>query len=168
MRTNLLLSSILSGSLLCGCGGGSAKSSCQSIGPDTNDAVVVGSVDNLQAAADGNLSTFATVDSQASGSYISSKGHQFPGGSSAGVFITPPSGTTAADLTVSTFIDQEQATVESATGPTLTLTPTHGDPATEYASFRTTAPFNGVKLTINRPGDVQLLVYEICGAAAVQ
>lgn len=156
--------------VLCGCSGGGsdAASSCTSIGPNTNYAVVAGGVDNLQAAADRHLGTFATFSAQGPGSYISSKGNSFPGGSNAGLFITPPSGTSAADITVSTFLDQEQATVESATGPTLTITPTNGDPATEYVSFTTTAPFNGVKLSLNTSSDVQYLVFEICGGATVQ
>lgn len=164
----------MSAVLLCSCSGGGgdggvgeggsgAKSSCQTIGPNVNFAVVAGGVDNLQDAADGKLSTFATFTALGAGSYISSKGIQFPGGSNAGVFLTPPSGTTAADITVSTFLDQEQAIIESATGPTLTIAPTQGTPATEYASFTTTAPFNGVRLTVNTPNNDSFLVFEICG-----
>lgn len=150
----------------CG-GGGSASSSCSSIGPNVNSLTTSGSVANLQSAADGNLGSFATLDTSGPGSYVSSKGVSFSGGTNAGAFITPPSGATATDITVSTFMTQEQATVESATGPTLTITKTGGDPASEYVSFKTSAPFNGVRVQINTSGAAQNLVFEICGAAEV-
>jgi hypothetical protein len=153
--------------LLGGCGdSGDALSSCVSIGPNTNSAVVAGGVDNLDAVADGALGTFATLAVTGSGSYVSSKGNDFAGDTNAGAFVTLPEGKTAADITVSTFASQEQATVESATGPTLTLTPTDHDPATVYASLMTTAPFNGVRVQANTSGEFQ--VFEICGAATVR
>ena len=151
----------------CGGGGGKAASSCMSIGSDVNSGTVNGSYSNLGAAADGNLGTFATLNSGAPGNYISSKGNSFSGGTNAGVFITPPTGATATDITLSTFMTSDSATVESATGPTLTITKTGGDPAAEYVSFKTTAPFNGVKLQVNSAGSTQYLFFEICGAAEV-
>ena len=165
IHTVLVVSTFLIAS--CGGGGNSGSSSCSTIGPNVNFAVISGGVDNLQAAADRNLGSFATLNSGASGSYVTSKGVSFSGGTNAGVFITPPTGMTASDITVSTFQTQEQATVESATGPTLTITPTPNDPATKYVSFKTTAPFNGVKLQVNTASAVQYLVFEICGDAAV-
>lgn len=155
--------------LLCSCGGGGgdAKSSCQSIGSHTNAVTTSGEAQNVPAAADGNLSTFATLTGVA-GSYISSEGNQFPGGSNAGAFITPPAGMKPTDITVSTFMTVDSTMVESATGPALVITPTQGDPATDYVSFKTTAPFNGVKLAINAASSVQYLVYELCGTATVR
>lgn len=165
VRIVLLASAFLVAS--CGGGGTSGSSSCSTIGPNVNSAVITGSVENPQAAADKNLGSFATFNAGASGSYISSEGVSFSGGTNAGVFVTPPTGMLATDITVSTFQNQEQAAVESATGPTLTITATPNDPSTKYVSFKTTVPFNGVKLQVNTVGAVQYLVFEICGDAAV-
>ncbi len=155
--------------LLLGCGGGdSSNALCQSIGPNVNGLVFSGNIDNLEAAADRNLGSFATLNAEGAGSYISSQGNSFGAGNIAGAFITPPSGSTAADITVATFMTQEQATVESATGSTLTVTPTDGDPAAQFVSFATTLPFDGVRVGINTFGGTQLLVYEICGNGAVR
>ena len=153
--------------VLAGCGGGSSAL-CQSIGPGANFLVLSGSVDNVAAVADGNLGSFATMNAVGPGSYVSSKGNSFNAGSVAGAFITLPSGSTAADITVATFTTQEQATIESATGPTLTVTPTAGDPAAQFVSFVTTLPFDGVRVAINTAGGTEVLVYEICGNGAAR
>jgi len=130
--------------------------------------VVSGGVENLDAVADGKLGSFATFSAQGAGSYVSSKGNRFGGGSVAGAFITPPSGFTAADITLATFVTQEQSTVQSATGPTLSVTATPNEPATHFVSFVTTLPYDGVRIAINTAGSTEILVYEICGNGAVR
>ena len=152
--------------LLGACSDGGDSSTCVSIGPGVNALIVAGGYSNLEAVADGSLGSFATLDAQGAGSYLSSKGNEFAGGTNAGAFLTLPAGMTAADITVSTFVDQEQATAESATGPALTLTPTDHDPSAVYASFMTTAPFNGVRVQNNTPGEFE--IFEICGAATIR
>ena len=158
--------------LLSGCGGGDhASSTCQTIGSKTGAGAINVGWDNLNAIVDGNLSTFATLYSTTPGTYVTASGAGFPAGSNAGFFITPPPGTSATDITVSTFALSESTVIESATGPTLVISKTGGDPATEYVSLVTTLPFSGVKLTINT-GTVlasqQYLIYEACGAATVR
>lgn len=161
--------------LLMGCsgggdGGGGAASSCGFVGGSTECSPIVGGCNNTVAVGDGNLSTFGEF-SAASGGFISTggaSGASFDGGTNAGVFLTPPAGMTTSNITISTFLNQSSTAVESATGPSLTITPTSGDPATEYISFGTTAPFNGVKLTVNTPDLGEFLIYEFCGAATVR
>lgn len=152
--------------VLVGCGGGGAGSSCQSIGSAPSYGTVVGGVENLDSAVDGKLSSFATLQSSVPGTFIGGGGRDFPAGSNAGLFITPPAGATVSDITVSTFTGTDTSVLESATGTGLTITRTSGDPATQYVSFVTNLPFSGVKMTINSSGDVQYLVYEVCGAAS--
>ena len=168
MRQTAMAVMVVSAGLLMGCGGASSNALCESIGPGANFLVLSGGVENLDAVADGNLGSFATFSAQGAGSYISSKGNRFGGGSVAGAFITPPSGFTAADITVATFVTQEQSTVESATGPTLTITATPSEPATQFVSFVTTLPFDGVRIAINTADNTEMLVYEICGNGAVR
>ena len=155
----------------CGGGGGHARSSCQTIGSNPNFGSVIVSADNLEAMVDGNLSTFATLYSTTPGTFVSAGGTNFPAGSNAGFFITPPPGTSATDITVSTYLLLDSSIVETATGPTLVVTKTSSDPASEYVSFVTKLPFNGVKLTINTvnaPSSAQYLIYEACGSATVR
>ena len=162
--------------MLIGCGGDDSdagpSSSCNAIGGSTGCTAASGGCNNTEASADGNLGTFATVASDLPGTSISTVrnigGAQFASGSNAGVFITPPSGFAATDITLSTLLDQENTVVENATGPALTITPTQGDPATQYVSFTATAPFNGLRMTINTAGSDDYLVYEFCGAATVR
>jgi hypothetical protein len=158
---------------LSGCGGGGdhASSSCQTVGSSVGSGAVNISTDNLAAMVDGNLSTFATLYSTTPGTFVSAGGTNFPAGSNAGFFITPPPGTSATDITVSTYLLLDSSIVETATGPTLLVTKTSSDPASEYVSFVTKLPFNGVKLTINTvnaPSSAQYLIYEACGSATVR
>jgi hypothetical protein len=166
MKLSISIALLVAG--LVSCGGEGASSTCKSIGPNTNFATVAGGVDKLSALADGNLSTFATFTTQTAGSYVGSQGNDFPAGSRAGAFLTRPSNATAADITISTSLQQEQVIVESATGPALTITPTPGDPAAEYVSFTTTRPFDGIRVTVNTAGSAENLVFEICGDATVR
>jgi hypothetical protein len=153
--------------LLAGCSSGGsdgAASSWNAIRGSTGCNAVSGGCTNLDAVADGNLGTFAEVSGLSSTMVSTVRGiggAQFPTGSNAGAFITPPSGFSSADLTLTTLLEQENTAVESATGPTLTVTPTSGDPATDYVSFTATAPFNGLRVTLNASGSY--LVYELCG-----
>ena len=174
MKKFLAVAAISTVCVGCGSGGGdgSGGSSCDFVGGSGNWVSTGGSASNTDAVADGNLNTFALFDpGPAAGSFIDaqrgSTGSQFPGGGNAGVFLTPPGSLSDTDVTISTFIDQPSATVESATGSLLTITPTTGDAATDYVSFMTTAPYNGVKLTINTPKG-SYLVYEFCGSATVR
>jgi hypothetical protein len=159
--------------ILAGCssgGDGGSASSCSFVGGSTECSPIVGGCNNTIAVGDGNLSTFGEFSAE-SGGFISTggpDGASFNGGTNAGVFLTPPAGLAAADITISTFLSQNEAAVESATGPALTVTPTEGDPATHYISFETSAPFNGVKMTVNAPGLGEFLIYEFCGAATVR
>jgi hypothetical protein len=153
-----------------GDGAGGPASSCSFVGGSTVCNGIDGTCNHTIAAGDGNLSTFGEFGSQ-SGGFIStggSSGASFDGGSNAGVFVTPPAGLSATDITISTFLTEPNTAVESATGPTLTITTTQGDPATHYVSFDTTTPFSGVKMTVNSPGLGDFLVYEFCGAATVR
>lgn len=163
---------------LAGCGGGGsdggASSTCDFIGGNANSVSSPGGyTHNVDAVADGSLATFASVlSSPGSGGYVDAgrgvSAAQFPGGTNAGVFVTPPAGVTSADITLSTFLDPASQSGETATGPALTFTATNGDPATYYISFQTTAPFKGVKMTFNTPNAGEYLVYEFCGAATVR
>jgi hypothetical protein len=160
--------------LLSGCssGGGDdggAASSCAFVRGDTSCSPIVGGCNNTVAVGDGNLSTFGTFSAQASGGFLATGGDiSFSGARNPGLFLTPPSGMTLADITVATYMDADNTVVESATGPALTATPTHGDPATDYISFNSTLPFNGVKLIVNNPNLGDFLVFEFCGAATVR
>lgn len=156
--------------LLASCGGGGSGSSsvCNSIGTNTNVTSVSGGVENPQDATDGNLRTFATLSSQAPGESFAVGSKRFQGGSNAGVFLTPPAGFTASDISLSTFLSQNEVTVETATGSTLSVARTSGDAPTIYAFFKTTAPFDGIKLQVNNTGSVKYLVFDFCGSADVR
>jgi hypothetical protein len=157
--------------LLSGCSGGGAASSCNAIRGEANCDAVGGGCDNENASNDGDLTSFARVSAQAVTSITASRGLSdatFPTGSNVGIFVTPPSGFSSEDITLSTVQGQERAVVESATGPALTVTPTSGDPAASYISFTATVPFNGLKVTINAVGGDDYLVYEFCGSATVR
>jgi hypothetical protein len=149
----------------CGGGGDSAKSACTTIGSNSDTVFVAGGSDNQSASVDGNLTTFATVRTQAPGSFIGGSGNDFPAGSAAGVFITPPSNFVGADVTLSTFDARSGSStaLETATGAMLAITQTSGDPAALYVSFTTRLAFSGVKMQINNAASAEYLVFEICG-----
>jgi hypothetical protein len=163
------LALLLSG---CGGGGGGAASSCNAVRGEASCDAAAGGCDNESASNDGDLTSFARISTGAApASLTATRGlsdDTFPTGSNVGIFVTPPSGFSSADITLSTVQGQERAVVESATGPTLTVTPTSGDPAANYISFTATAPFNGLKVTVNELSSDDYLVFEFCGSATVR
>lgn len=138
------------------------------MGGSTSCSPIVGTCNNTVAVSDGNLGTSGVFAAQSGGYLAAGGGSNFDGGTNVGLFLTPPNGLSLTDITVSTYLDSDNTVLESATGPALTLTPTQGDPATDYISFTATTPFNGVKLTVNTPDLGDFLVYEFCGGATVR
>jgi hypothetical protein len=146
-----------------------SKSACDSVG--AGKPCKTGKCGESDRARDGDLSTAARIDSKP-GSTIEAwrgpKGRPFPAGAHAGAFVTLPNEFSDGDLILSTFLGNESVPVQKATGADLAITPTHGDPAHTYVSFRTTAPFSGVRLTLKATSREKTAVYEICGAAEVK
>lgn len=171
MRSILfVLLGVLASACRGGGGGGHVMSTCNYVGGSEN-CIDTGGCQNPTNSIDSDLTTFAQLSSTAGSTISASRGTggaQFPAGSNAGVFLTLPNGFTATDVTLSTLLGSSVSPVETATGPTLTITPTNGDPAVDYVSFNTTAPFNGVQLTINTTNSADTLVYEFCGSAVVR
>lgn len=161
MKRIAVISTVL---LLAGCGGSGdgASLACTAVGGSAVAGMSIGSASNVQDAVDENLSSFARVSSVADGEVIAS-GAQFNGGGNAGLFVTPPSGTTAASMTVNTRMNG--TVVESATGPGLVITETANTAATNYVGFDTTQPFNQIQFLFTNGGE--FLIFEFCGSASL-
>ncbi len=122
------LFSILVVAVLAACGGGSdggnASFQCAFVGGSAISGMSVGGSANVQAAVDRNLSSFATVSGVADGEVIAGGDAIVSGGGNAGLFVTPPEGTTAAEVIVTTRMGNND--VETATGPTRVLPRSRG------------------------------------------
>jgi hypothetical protein len=147
-------------------GGGSDAGSvgCTYMGNQTNAGVTAGEYRNIDAVADRDLSSSAELSSVGS-AFISTGGVRSDGGTNAGAFITPPAGASSSEMTLNTYFNN--APVDSATGPALTITKVSG-PAAEYVSLSTELPFDKVELIVAGTHGSSYLIYEFCGAANVQ
>lgn len=154
--------------LLAACsGGGDGGNSvgCGFMNATANAGVTAGSFENTQAATDANLGSAASISSFGSG-FIRASGPDFGAGDNPGIFLSAPAGTTAADMTVRTYLGN--AVVESATGPALTVTGTQGRTvAMDYVSFEATLPFDGVEFLFTDENNEEFLIFEICGFSDV-
>lgn len=150
---------------LVACGGGAngdgGSINCEFVGGSAIAGMSVGGSSNVQDAVDRNLSTFATISSIVDGQFIARGGSTVNGGGNAGLFVTPPSGTTAIEVTVNTRMGQ--AIVESATGPALDITDVSNTPATTYIGFDTSLPYDGIEFLFTGGGEY--LIYEFCHSA---
>ena len=151
--------------LIAGCGGGSdggnASFQCAFVGGSAVAGMSAGGSANVQAAVDRSLSTFATVRGVADGEVIANGNGTVSGGGNAGLFVTPPEGTTAAEVIVTTRMGTDD--VETATGPTLDITSVTGTPATTYIGFDTTMAYNSIQFQFTTGGEY--LIYEFCHSA---
>ena len=148
-----------------GSGDGGNSVGCGFMDAIANAGVSAGSFDNTPAAADGNLRSAASISSIGSG-FIRARGPEFDSGDNPGILLSAPSGTTAADMTVRTYLGN--AIVESATGPTLSVESTQGRTvATDYVSFEATLPFDGVEFLFTDESNEEFLIFEICGFSDV-
>jgi hypothetical protein len=149
-----------------GGGGGGIASTCQYVGGSTN--CNNGRCNYSTRVSDSDLQTFGLVEG-ATGAFLSThSGAQFPSGVNVGAFVTLPAGVGATDITLQTTLGGDLNVVESATGVGLSITPTAHDPATEYVSFTSNAPFDGVRFVVNAASSKEYLVFEFCGAATVK
>jgi len=146
-------------------GGGSDAASvgCTYVGNQVNAGVTAGDYQNIEAVADRDLSTHASLRSIGS-AFINTGGVQSEGGTNAGVFVTPPPGATSSQITLNTYLSN--VLVNSATGPALKMTPVNG-PATDYISLDTSLPFDKIELVVSDTNGASYLVYEFCGSANV-
>lgn len=148
-----------------GSGDGGNSVGCGFMDATANAGVSAGSFDNTEAATDGNLGSAASISSFGSG-FIRARGPEFSAGDNPGILLSAPAGTTAADMTVRTYLGN--AVVESATGPTLTVTDTQGRTvANDYVSFEATVPFDGVEFLFTDENNEEFLIFEICGFSDV-
>lgn len=170
MRHSVYFASVAIALGLLGCsgggGGGGIASTCQAVSGSSacNGAICNNSI----AVSDGSLKTFGEVEGT-TGAYLSTNsGTQFPAGGNVGAFVTLPSGTTTADITLQTTLNGDLNVVETATGSGLTITPTAHDPANDYVSFTNTLAFDGVRFVVNSSTSKEYLVFEFCGTATVE
>lgn len=163
------------------CGGGgenegsSQQASCKSIfglvmagpsgGPCSNC-----STENGEAAADGDLYSFATVTIASAGPQqirVHSSFETYPVGSNVGAFVSLQDNN---ERVVSLNTYRGGTPVQSVSGTALTTTPTQGGTgATDYISFIATDQFNAVEILLTGTGTATTIdyVYELCADGGV-
>lgn len=170
MKRSILSAFLLSIVTACGGGGGGSSDSalCDSITGGGATVTSSGPVSNSNAAADGDLGTYAalnlSVTSQtASVRATAQDGIVYPAGSKAGAFVLYANQGSANVTTIRTYLNG--APVEASTPGTSIFEP--AGPGF-YSGFTATAPFNAVEFneTDNgTSGSPDYRVYEICSDA---